>query len=173
MVALVAGAGAALALRLVDWAPAPRAGTTFTVRHPAGWTLTLPRELEGREVVAERRAAGFSVDPDLGATVRYDREAFVVFHPRGEPPPTAWYDVRWVHGGWVHHAISRDENGNGDPIFTFTAWRRCGAGYFRFGETQASDLFTPAFQHAWAMIRGLSTQAACAQPPADVPRPAP
>jgi hypothetical protein len=161
-IAASAGLALTLVLRFTDCGSIGLSGATITVRHSAGWTLALPREIEKRDVVVDRTPAGFSIDPDRGAVARYRREAFIALRPRGDPPPSAWYDVRWVRGAWVHYAVSREENGNGDLVFTLTAWRRCGAGYFLFGEIDHSALFTPDFEHAWAMIRGLSTDGRCA-----------
>jgi len=156
-----AGLVLALAWHFTEWGSSALSGNTITVRHSAGWAVTLPREIDGHDVVLNRTTAGFSVDPDQGAIARYRREAFVAVHPAGKPPPTAWYDVRWVRGGWVHYAVLREENGNGYPIFTLMAWRRCGGGYIQFGETDHSELATPTFEYAWAMIRGLAPGGLC------------
>ncbi len=162
MAALV-GLAMAATLRFTDCGSVPPARDLITVHHPEGWTLTLPRRIEGKDVKVELRPHGFFVDPDGGERVRYRREVHAGFRLGWAPPSAAWYDVRRVNGAWVHWAISSEENGNGEPIVTLTAWRRCGAGHLVFVQVDDSELLTPGFDHAWAMIRGLSTGDRCAQ----------
>jgi hypothetical protein len=161
--AAVVGLAMAATLRFTDWGTIPSSRDVITVHHPQGWTLTLSRRIEGQQVEVQLLPDGFLVDPDGGGLVRYRREAWVAFRRGGDPPATAWYRARWIDGAWVRYAVRWEENGNGDAIVTLTAWRRCGAGRLWFVQVDHSELSTPGFDHAWAMIRGLSTGDLCSR----------